>query len=284
MTLSRQEILIEDDQPSKKKMAAPRRGREGATSPLLPILFAALFLAAAAAALPAARAAAIPFPAAGFPPLVPAGDRDPSAAAACACVDGSIGSDECAKGVASYCEGKAGEAGALCEAAGRFFSQRSIDDGPAVAKILSAACAVDVPERANACACLQVGCGWLASRPLTLRGGGRGKKGETTAAITLTKTHTHTNTLLTHTHYTHSSHTTTPTPQDKDSPGCKAATLNTCMRGNTMCPALAFGPSAVPDSLQNYAKFATNYCPFLPISGGARSGGGGGGDDDVCVA
>ena len=47
------------------------------------------------------------------------------------------------------------------------------------------------------------------------------------------------------------------------SPGCKAATLNICMKGNSLCAALAFGASAMPDSLKAFASFAKSYCPMI---------------------
>ena len=117
-------------------------------SPRAAALLCALLVVAAA---PAARAGIFP----SFPSLVPTGARD-ATNKACACIDGGMGSPECASGVSSYCEGQTGAAAAACAAANRFFGQKSTPDAPAAAGLLSTACAVAVPEKANACACLEV--------------------------------------------------------------------------------------------------------------------------------
>ena len=130
-------------------MMRPRSSSSRATAALPCALLCALLLLVAAA--PVAQAGIFP----SFPSLVPTGARD-ATNKACACIDGGMGSPECASGVSSYCEGQTGAAAAACAAANRFFGQKSTPDAPAAAGLLSTACAVAVPEKANACACLEV--------------------------------------------------------------------------------------------------------------------------------
>jgi hypothetical protein len=188
-----------------------------------------------------------PRPAKWAPGTLKSGLRQAGAAApVCACADAGFNTPACFKGVTEYCTAPA-EAKpnmALCEAMSGFLNRQNVTAGRVAAQYLVGNCGIKVSPRPSVCPCLEVGGGLLA--------GGHGQtaveEGVTGAPWTRLQEPGP--------RVSRPCALACPLPHQKDatSEGCRAATLDACLKGESLCVALAFGDGADLQSREDFAE------------------------------